>query len=1020
MVERLELFAECQAEKAEKLRTFSGIKLLHIKKQVEKLLSHIGDYGFFAEYTKHDISHIDEMLKMVEWIIPEKTKSSMTSAEWMMLVLSIYFHDMGMLISKNEFENRDKTNFARFKSKVYNCEFGKDYLAKVKSLGDEGELFLYQEYVRKKHAKRIRMWISGEKDEDGKFSESIIDEIQKLLAPMDNLFKQDLALICESHHLDNLDDYDFYDTNKYYESSEDAKVNMQYIAVILRTADLLHITMDRTPVIEYNAFCPTDPISVLEWQKQKAVRAIRPMDVYDEEGNIDRSAQQHTIAVTAYFEEANQAEAFFALGDYLRYVKKELIKSYEAIQNSIKKKGTDNYLFPWNDIDDSGIKTKNFCKSLLKFELDQNSILQMLVGHTLYNDSSVVIRELVQNGLDAIKLQNRIENKNQKKLTEGKIEVEWNSENRVLSFSDNGTGMTVFEIENYLLRVGTSKYSSQSFQKEYPEFVSISRFGIGILTCFLVANDIEIITNSSENGEANRIFFRNVDGKYLLRNVKREELPSYIKEHGTIIKLHLRDDASMENLEYSIKKWIVFPYCQVNLKIDSDKEIRIGYKSPKAALEDFLANDGMGLGNLDNIIVEQTELNGVTMAYALRYREYFQEYSFIEFNRRNFISNDNNRNPVPVGICFEGIRVADSTPGYKRETFLAVMNTSDSKIVRTNVARSSIEDNAGKDELLSIIYSIYKSNVEKQINNFKEKGKSQSWIASEARYLTNQLSNNAQYLEKKDILEEAFGTVKAILFEDSESRRLVSAKEIQEKDVINIIESNMIDAAERLLKETKSNISLGQLVGTLTENVTVENHNLFCDFKKASMLHSIAIRNKSVTSIVVNKSERTISSTLEAGEDNWVKVQLINSDVYDQYGAVFIPRGSKKIIGIEEEMGVRTRLGVFLSEENELTRYMIQELSKFNYQDNNIENYVLRIFITMMVNRQNNSIARDKGRDFFEKSFHNRVEREITERVSEQIKDILWKKINRNEMLDLLYGQRGMIFDLNDWSRRDR
>lgn len=176
------------------------------------------------------------------------------------------------------------------------------------------------------------------------------------------------------------------------------------------------------------------------------------------------------------------------------------------LQNSIKKKGTDNYLFPWNDIDDSGIKTKNFCKNLLKFELDQNSILQMLVGHTLYNDSSVVIRELVQNGLDAIKLQNRIENKNNKKLTEGKIAVEWNSENRVLSFSDNGTGMTVFEIENYLLKVGTSKYSSQSFQKEYPEFVSISRFGIGILTCFLVANDIEIITNSSENGEANRIF----------------------------------------------------------------------------------------------------------------------------------------------------------------------------------------------------------------------------------------------------------------------------------------------------------------------------------------------------------------------------------------------------------------------------------------------------------------------------------------------------------------------------------
>ena len=268
MIEKFETYAECQAEKAEKLRTFSGVKLLHIKNEVEKLLTHIGDYGIFVEYTKHDISHINEMLKMAEWIIPEKTKTVMTSAEWMMLVLAIYFHDMGMLVSKNEFENKDKTKFLEFKDEVYKCKFGKDYLAKVTNLGDDGELFLYQEYVRKEHAKRIRMWISGDIDEDGKLAESIIKEIQKLLAPIDSLFKQDLALICESHHLDNLDDYDIYDTNKYYESSENAKVNMQYIAVILRTVDLLHITMDRTPAIEYNAFCPTDPVSVIEWQKQ--------------------------------------------------------------------------------------------------------------------------------------------------------------------------------------------------------------------------------------------------------------------------------------------------------------------------------------------------------------------------------------------------------------------------------------------------------------------------------------------------------------------------------------------------------------------------------------------------------------------------------------------------------------------------------------------------------------------------------------------------------------------------------
>ncbi|MDE6520049.1 MAG: ATP-binding protein [Ruminococcus sp.] len=858
MLKKLELFAEEKAEQAEKLRIFSGVKLLHIKNQVELLLSHIGDYGIFTEYTKHDISHINEMLKMVEWIIPQKTKNIMTPSEWMMLVLSIYFHDMGMLISKIEFDNRTQTEFVDYKKKVLDGQYGQDYINKIINLGDKADIFLYQEYVRKNHAKRIRQWISGEKDDNSMYSEQIIDEIQKLLSPIDSLFRQDLALICESHHLNNLDNYSIYDVNKFYASDDEAKVNLQYIAVILRTADLLHITMDRTPAIEYNAFCPTDPISVVEWQKQMAIRSIRPMDVFDENENIDKTAQSSVIAITAYFEEANQAEAFFALGDYLRYVKKELIRSNEVIQNSIKKKGTDDYLFPWSNIDESGIKTKNFSKKLLKFELDQSNILQMLVGHTLYNDSSVVIRELIQNGLDAIKLQNEIERRENQDLTNGKIIVKWDSVKRELSFEDNGTGMTVYEIENYLLKVGSSKYSSQNFQNEFPNFVSISRFGIGILTCFLVANDVEIITYSSENNEANRIFFRNVDGKYLLKSLKKNELPKHIIKHGTIIKLHLRDDASMSKLEYNIKKWIVFPYCNVYLKIDSSDFIKIGYKSPKEALEDYISHDSAI--SSDNIIVQEDTIEGVTMAYALRYKEYFQEYSLIEYtNSRDYYVNNNDTPtsdyPTPIGICFEGIRVDDNTPGYSRDIFLAILNSNDSKIVKTNVARSSIEDNTGKNELMRIIYSIYKMNIERQINDFLKKGKSQSWISSEVRFLISQIAgtlndaNSGQYLEKREIMEDIFGDVNAILFENDNLRNLVSAKLLQSKDVINITESNVINAAEYLLRETKSNISLGNLFNALTGVHEVESCNLLCDYNQYSILHKIALKGKVVTRI---------------------------------------------------------------------------------------------------------------------------------------------------------------------------
>ena len=130
------------------------------------------------------------------------------------------------------------------------------------------------------------------------------------------------------------------------------------------------------------------------------------------------------------------------------------------------------------------------------------------MGHTLYNDSSVVVRELVQNAIDAVKLQKRYEHKKKKSSDPGIIQVDWNQEKRELSFWDNGTGMTMFDVENYLLKVGASKYRDERIKKQFPDFSSISHFGIGILTCFMIANDIDIITNSEEQEDVNSINLR--------------------------------------------------------------------------------------------------------------------------------------------------------------------------------------------------------------------------------------------------------------------------------------------------------------------------------------------------------------------------------------------------------------------------------------------------------------------------------------------------------------------------------
>src|SRR4051812_14235531 len=99
--------AELQAEKAESLHAFGGIKLLHIKRQLNELLKLIGRDGFFATYTGHDIGHVDEMLGILDWLVAEGTKQVMSPADWLLIVLAIYFHDAGMIVTEKEYEQRE-------------------------------------------------------------------------------------------------------------------------------------------------------------------------------------------------------------------------------------------------------------------------------------------------------------------------------------------------------------------------------------------------------------------------------------------------------------------------------------------------------------------------------------------------------------------------------------------------------------------------------------------------------------------------------------------------------------------------------------------------------------------------------------------------------------------------------------------------------------------------------------------------------------------------------------------------
>ncbi|EKF9194058.1 ATP-binding protein, partial [Vibrio cholerae] len=325
-----------------------------------------------------------------------------------------------------------------------------------------------QEYVRKNHAKRVKQWINEDGSILSHFDNEIIDMIKEMLGDIPSTFKVDLANICESHNLDDLIDEAKYKPKQQYSNDVKTKINLHYCAIVLRVCDLLNITNDRAPSFEMRLISPDNAISKGEWLKHNPVNVIRPKDKTDKDGKIDPELKPDTFEVLAYFKDET---GFFNLMSYLEYARREINECYNQCV-TINEKYSLTYHFPWRYIDDSSIETEGFDREQLLFTIDQTRILDLLIGHTLYNDSSVVLRELIQNSLDACSLKEYVLTKNGNNNYSGKIDIHVNDNIDEVTITDNGVGMTIDIIKNHLLKVGSSRYQDPKFIEKHEGFNS--------------------------------------------------------------------------------------------------------------------------------------------------------------------------------------------------------------------------------------------------------------------------------------------------------------------------------------------------------------------------------------------------------------------------------------------------------------------------------------------------------------------------------------------------------------------
>ncbi|MBQ1389895.1 MAG: HSP90 family protein [Clostridia bacterium] len=151
-----------------------------------------------------------------------------------------------------------------------------------------------------------------------------------------------------------------------------------------------------------------------------------------------------------------------------------------------------------------------------KFKVNLGGMIDILSNH-LYSSPDVFVRELMQNGVDAISARLEYDKAFEKK--DARIEIEVDEKHRIL-FRDSGTGLTEEEIHEFLAVIGqSSKYDVESAHST-GDF--IGRFGIGLLSCFMVTDSICVRTRSYRTPQKVLQWQGCADGTYTISEISYE------------------------------------------------------------------------------------------------------------------------------------------------------------------------------------------------------------------------------------------------------------------------------------------------------------------------------------------------------------------------------------------------------------------------------------------------------------------------------------------------------------------
>jgi len=185
------------------------------------------------------------------------------------------------------------------------------------------------------------------------------------------------------------------------------------------------------------------------------------------------------------------------------------------------------------------------------FQTEVNELLHLII-HSLYSHKEIFLRELVSNAsdaLDKLKYLTLTEDKFKKISFDPRIDIAFNddADARSITITDTGIGMNEEDLIEHLgtiARSGTKNFLGKLTGDAKKDSNLIGQFGVGFYSCFMIADEVEVITRKAGEKKAYRWVS---DGKsgFEIDTVEK-------KETGTEITLHLNE----EGYEYA-NRWSI-------------------------------------------------------------------------------------------------------------------------------------------------------------------------------------------------------------------------------------------------------------------------------------------------------------------------------------------------------------------------------------------------------------------------------------------------------------------------------